>query len=812
MLRTLRLRAGLSQQELARLSGISQRGLRKIESQSTRPRATTVRLLAEALRLDDEQRDALFDAALPEVPDRPVPAVKPAQLPATTAAFLGRDEAVAAIVAAAATRRVLVVDGMAGIGKTTLATYCARRFEDRYPDGHLFIDLHGFHADIPPMSAPAALDRMLRDLGVAAERIPHDLDARAALYRSTLAGRRLVIVLDNAATEAQVRPLLPGDPGNLVLVTSRNKLPGLDDAWYLSLATLAESDAVELFRRVADRADDGDAVAEIVERCGRLPLAIRIAASRLSNRPHWTPQWLLDRLRSADSPLAELSRDHGGVAVAVELSYTDLDAESARFLRALGAGFGTDFDAHAAAALAGIATTRAEALLEQLLDANLVLAAETPGRFRFHDLIRQFADDKARAEATEADREAMRTRLLDRYRATAQRAAKTLNPHFTLEYAPTDDAELPPVDTMARAQRWFDAEHHNLILAVDHAFAHRDDEHVLNLTFALWAYLDRGDRHTEQEHVYRHAVTAAQRSGDEAAHARALNLLGLTLPRLGDTTGGMRSLELSLQIRRRIDDHNGVAATLNNLAQAVARIGGLGEAIRLYRECAAVADANGHEALEAMAHTSLGECLLRVGEYDEARDLIARAIAAYTRMDHGWELQRARYTMARLLQAVGEPTRAYEIHVEVLRSCRDYATTAPMAHVLRSMAGAKRELGELDESLALAEAALDAIEGRSSFVEADCLNELGRTHLAMGDPAAARDAHERAITVAERAGMVQERAEARHGLARAVAALGDPAKALGYATEAWEVLESIGVVEADELRRLVDELTASLAR
>jgi DNA-binding SARP family transcriptional activator len=357
--------------------------------------------------------------------------VVPRQLPADLTTFIGREKELDQLDAPASGADspgselvIAAIDGMGGIGKTALAVHAAHRLADRFPDGQLFIDLKGFTERQAPVEPAEALQRLLVALGVPGQQIPSELEDRAGLRRSALAGRRMLIVLDNAATAAQVTPLLPGAPGCLVMVTSRRRLAGLSaDTREVSLDMLPAADAVTLFTRVAgpDRtADEPDGLAaELVELCWRLPLAVSIAASLLRSHPAWTLADLIDRLRDGHQRLAELADGPRSVRVVLQASYQHLATDLQRFYRLLGLHPGPDIDAYAAGALAGTTPGQARRLLDRLLDERL-LQEPAPGRYAFHDLVRGHATDTATTAEPEPARTAAVGRLLDYYGAPQQ--------------------------------------------------------------------------------------------------------------------------------------------------------------------------------------------------------------------------------------------------------------------------------------------------------------------------------------------------------------------------------------------------------
>ncbi|MGV9595431.1 ATP-binding protein [Streptosporangium sandarakinum] len=404
LLRGWRERALMTQEQLADKAGLNVRTVRRLENGGLwRPRSRSVVLLAQALGLDGAERALLTAAARGSSPaggddpagTRPPSAavIVPRQLPAGLTSPAGRDRELAALEDHDGDAPPVVsLDGMAGSGKTALAVHAAHRLAPGFPDGQLFVDLHGHARATAPIEPEEALARMLRALGVPGGDVPEHLDDRAALYRSVLAGRRVLIVLDDAADEHQIHPLLPGGPGCRVIVTCRRRLNGPGDTRNLSLDLLSPAAAVTLFTDVAGRdrvaGVPGDVLDEVVARCGLLPLAVRVAADRLRAHPTWTVRHLLDRL--ATDRLGELRAGRHDVAAELDLSYDRLPADLRRAYRLLGSYDGACFGADTAAALLETTASRAERLLERLLDAHLLLEA-APGRYRLHGLVREHA-------------------------------------------------------------------------------------------------------------------------------------------------------------------------------------------------------------------------------------------------------------------------------------------------------------------------------------------------------------------------------------------------------------------------------------
>ncbi|WP_432879140.1 BTAD domain-containing putative transcriptional regulator [Kribbella sp. CA-245084] len=568
------------------------------------------------------------------------------ELPYDGAAFVGRDDVLKRVVDALRTAgpAVVAIDGMAGVGKTALAVRAARQLADVYPDGRLFIDLHGYTPGHEPVSALQALDRLLRTLSVPADRIPADLEERAALWRSELAGRRILVVLDNAPDSAAVRPLLASGPRCGVLVTSRRQLTGLDATARLALDVLRPEDARELLAEIvgADRAGSADAAADVVDRCGYLPLAIRVAGARLRHRPSWTIEHLSKRLDAEDRRLAELSTDSGGVSPAFALSYEHLPPDQQRLFRLLGAMTGQDIEMYAAAALADLDVVEAEDLLEQLVDANLLLQLR-PGRFQFHDLLRQYA----RTLAPEPD--AVR-RLLDYYLyATAEASAAIFSSRPQPLPEPTP-VRLPQFDSAADGLEWIDAEGANVLatlmsaesspehvwrtgLAVASCFFQRGRVYEMDEALQLALRAAVGDAEAESRVLlsigslgrYRLGAEASLRTlqeardklpadADLALRARLLASIGYSLAKLSPDDEALAVLREALEVGRRAGDQSIASRVLAYLGATYGDRREFTQALVAYQDSLELGD----PAVQAEVLNGIGECLLELDRVDEA--------------------------------------------------------------------------------------------------------------------------------------------------------------------------------------------------
>ncbi|MCR6485050.1 winged helix-turn-helix domain-containing protein [Amycolatopsis sp. OK19-0408] len=631
-------------------------------------------------------------------------------LPGDIADFAGREAelarllAVRAGVARTAPTAVVIeaIDGMAGIGKTTLAIHAAHRLAGDYPDARLFLDLHGHTSGQPPVTPAAALDTLLRALGVPAEKIPHDADARAALWRAELAGRSALVVLDNAADAAQVRPLLPGSPGTLLLITSRRRLLDLEPARVLSLDVLPEADAIALFTGIVadDRlADDPDGVREVVELCGHLPLAIRIAAARLRSRPVWTVRHLAGRLRQATRPLAELSAGDRSVAAAFALSYRQLDPARQRMFRLLGLNPGPDVDVPAAAALAGTTAAEAERLLESLVDDHLLQQPVT-GRFRFHDLVRQHARTTALAEEPEPARRAALRRLVGFHLHTGHRGSRLLD----RQHPPIDVGEPPagcvpaPLADDAAAMSWFDVNHECVLAARQAAEDAGWDTSVWQLAWTLDNFHYRRGYLQANITSWLAGLAAAERLRDVAVRARAHRRLGLVYGPFGKPAEALHHLNRSLVLTGEIGDTLGQAGVHFVLAlhwinekDDERALGHATSALELYR-------ALGDPKWEARAFSMIGACQSRLGRHREARAQAEAGLALCREREDVYGEADALDSLATIARESGHHGDALGRSREALALWRHLDNTYRQAGTLAAIGDAHRALDECDRA------------------------------------------------------------------------------------------------------------------
>jgi DNA-binding SARP family transcriptional activator/tetratricopeptide (TPR) repeat protein len=808
-----------------------------VEELGVEPSADLAELHEQILRGDPEL-DPATAAARPE----PRPGVVPRNdLPRDLSDFTGRHTELHQLLTdarpGATATRVVAIDGMPGVGKTVLAVHAAHRLAGRYRDGQLFLDLHGHTAGRAPLEPAGALARLLTALGVPEAAVPQDAEAGAALWRAECDGRSLVIVLDNALDAEQVRPLLPGSARCLVLVTSRRRLFGLDGVDPLSLDVLDPSTAAALFVRVAGphRAQEPPAdLAEAVALCGRLPLALRVAAARLRSRPAWTVADLNRRLR-AHRDRAEPDTDHREVTAAFALSYEQLEPEQQRMFRLLGLLPGGDTDGSAAAALADRTEDEALDLLDLLLDCHL-LQQRARDRFGLHDLLRDHARRTVTVQEAAPRREAAQRRLLDHYRWRATAAMDAMVPQEKA-LRPTVELLGPGFADSARALAWLDAERANLVAA---SALGEFPGHQRDLSTILARYLERGAHYGDAIAVHSAALAATRTLGDPAAQSNALRFLGLIVMHQGRYEQALEHLHESLRVAEDLPPALGQVATLLNIGVALGRAGRLDEALDHFGRGLTRSRELGAQVQEGTALTNVGVILRRQGRYAEALERLDEALVIKERLDdrigisivrdnlgvlcrrlgrldeaaghhdRALELDREgndRFGEATTLDNLGlvherrgELDRAAELFEQALELCREIENGAGEAIALGNLGSVHRARGELDRALARHQEAVE-LAGRleGSLVLAEQRNNLGETLCAAGRPEQALTEHRAALALAEECGDPYEVARAHADLGTAGHRLGDEPSARAHHATALAGYRALGVPEAAEL-------------
>jgi len=708
--------------------------------------------------------------------DPQFPPVVPRQLPADVSSFVDRKPEIRALDrlisdrpkrSSAAARSfpvaVVVITGSAGVGKTALALHWAHRIRDRFPDGEIYANLRGYDTG-PPITADVVLDRILRDLGVSAPHIPAELDVRAAMFRSLVAERRVLIVLDNVADVSQVRPIIPGAPGPFLVITSRSQLPGLairDGAQSVRLDIFQESDAVALLRKVTRTGRRRDTAAELTELarlCARLPLALRIAAERAVSRPTMQLAELITDLRDASQLWDALSLGEEPHTEAVRTvfawSYRDLSEEAACLFRVLGIHRGPDISLPTAAAAAAVPVRTARRALDILLGAFLVDSIR-PGRYQLHDLLRAYALDQARTVDSDDARLQVLDRILRWYIATASQASRLLSAgdRFDVEVPPVDGPDPITLEDPAAALAWFDTERPNLVAnaqaALDAGLHRRAWQlamvlspiHVQHFTFDDWSVLSEI------------AVSAAEQMNDQEALASALSYRGKYLFRRRLLDEAFAAHSRALAIREQIGDERGICESFNSLGLVNLHLRRFTEASRFFERAANSARNIGDQRWDGLGRMNLAETHLESGNPEVALRIITPLTEFFSNLHNP----------------------AYEGNAYWLLS---------WAH---------RLLGNYSDALTAITSALEIAEQASNRMwEAFWLIEAARVHLASGDAAEAMQCCRMASSLERQIGDASREATALDCTGEVLLAAGKAEDAAAFHLEAARMHQLAG--------------------
>lgn len=770
--------------------------------------------LAEVLGVEPgpELQDAQARVLRGEVPDarssRPAAAASrtpvPAQLPADVAGFTGRAEYLRqldAMLSADGGRPPTVIAGTAGVGKTALALHWAHRVAGRFGDGQLYVDLRGY-ADPPPLDPLQALAVLLGGLGVETHRVPVHLDAAAGLYRSLLAGKQVLVVLDNAHDAEQIRPLLPGQATCLALVTSRDRLTGLvatNGARRLTLDVLAPGEATALLGKLLGEGRTGAprAVDELARLCARLPLALRIAAANLAGRPGQTIAGYLDELRH--DRLAELAVEgdpHAAVQVAFGRSYRRLAADRRRLFRLLGLAPGPDVSVPAAAALAGISRERTWRLLDGLVAAHLV-EPRGPGRFGMHDLLREYAHEQALQEDPPGQRTAAVRRLYDWYLRAADAAAAMLFPDKLRLPGPAGRREsaVPPaeLDGPASALAWLEAERLNLVAAVQHAAAHGPHPAAWRLADALRGYLWLRRHTSDWLLVARAGLTAAGSAGDLHAQAACRLSLGDVHQAIGHYRPAIRHYTAALTLARQTGWANLEAVCLAELGMVHWWSGDLQEAAAWDSLALDRYGQIGKRGSQATVLVNYSLAARNMGRLREAARRQRRALALHRRLGSPQGMANALGHLGVTLHDLGRLDRAHQRLTNALTLYDQVGDRFGQTWVRCALAGVHRDCGRHDQALEAAESALRlAGEIAHRSVQAAAHSTLASVHRCLGHDRQAIGHDQQAVDLARRTETRAVEAQALCGLAAAYEHTAQPLRAVDLAGQARTLAAQAG--------------------
>jgi DNA-binding SARP family transcriptional activator len=736
-------------------------------------------------------------AARPEpVTGRPTPR----QLPNDVAGFTGRGDALELLDTVPAgtehgTAAIAVIEGSAGVGKTALAVHWAHRVANRFPDGQLYVNLRGYGpgAPMPPIEA---LAQFLRALAIPAEHVPTDVDEGAALYRSLLAGRSMLILLDNAGSADQVRPLLPAGSTCLVLVTSRERLRGLaalDGARLLTLDVLTPEDAVALLVRHRVAAEVPSAVAELAKLCAYLPLALRIAAANLAGHPGADVAAYTDELAHGNR-LARLAVDDDqqvAVQAAFDLSYQAMPADAQRLFRLLGLVRSPDITPGAAAALANLTETQAARLLDRLARAHL-LAEPAPGRYTCHDLLRLYARGRAGAEEPEAD--AAIIRLLGWYSSATDAAARLLYPRLLPGGSASQRPDLVPFADSDSALRWLDRERTNLVATVQHAAERGSEPAAWLLSDALGGYFWMRLHGIDWLATTRAGLAAARAAGDDRGQTAMLIGLGNAHLYLGQYQEAITCHRRAAELARHTEWLAGLASALGCLGIATWQAGRLPDAVGHLTEALAVnRQRTDARASHAANLGDLGSVHYEMGGLRQSVDFNVEALEIERAIGNriGEAIKLANLAEAR--HALGASASALDNVTEAIRIIRDTGQRTIEPESLRILATVHRDAGRSAEALDAANSALAANEEAGyARGQTDGLNTLGTIYRHLGRFQDSVDHHERALAMSRDTRSRYPETEALIGLAETWRHLGDLDRARSNAEPAVALATKIG--------------------
>ena len=749
------------------------------------------------------------------------------QLPADTRVFTGREQELdrlTALVGQAPAGNdagmvvISAIDGMGGIGKTTLAVHCAHRVRDQFPDGQLFIDLQGYATDREPLSAGDGLDFFLRAMGVPAQAIPQDLGRRSAFYRDRLAGTRTLIILDNAASAAQVRPLLPHTPGSLVLVTSRRRLAGLDDADFLTLDVLPPADAAVLLHRAAGPGripEHHPAVPELLALCGHLPLAVQIVGARLRHHPDLRIEQVIGQLRDEAVRLGQLVDEDRSLTAVFDSSYAALPEPERRAMLLLGLVPGQDFEVFAAANLLGTDPRAAEHLLESLIDQNL-LVQYGAGRYRMHDLVRAYCRNLSTGARGEA--EAAMDRLLDYYQYTAAVAGKYLDRHGRPGPMPAaPGGAVPALPDRPRALAWLRAEKSNLVAAFRPGKV--APRRLIALAGAMAPFFGLDDSWSQAADVYQAAADAARDLGLRLEEANALWDLGRIRHGAGDMASTAALYEQALAAYRDVGDRRGEANILFFSARADLDRGQRASAEAFGRQALALYQDLGDRRGEAKCLVELAGTRLVAGDKDAARELDERALAFFQEtgdqvgeasvlvkiaqlalqqegpgaaarycerslalaqgVDNPLTEGRTRWILGTAYRMAGDLTAAAAQQEQARAMFRGLGSRTGEGYALLETGRTKYEAGEFAEADQALELSLAVfLKNGNRLTEANIRRDLGRVRHAVGDWSGAQDQLAQSVALFREIGDPQGEAEALNSTAGLLADTAGPAQGL----------------------------------
>ena len=709
--------------------------------------------------------------------DLPAPARAAATrtLPRDSAAFSGRGRELAQLLAGIDSRAasgavvgIHAIDGMAGIGKTTFAVHAAHQLADSFPDGQFFLPLHAHTPGQRPVDPADALASLLLTAGLAPQQIPPGLEARAARWRDQVAGKKILLLLDDAVSHEQIRPLLPGTAGSVVWITSRRRLTALQDATVISLDTLPPDEAAALLARLVARSGIGagdPAVGEMARLCGYLPLAIGMLASQLRHHPTWSAGQLAAELVAARDRLALLRAENLSVAAAFGLSYADLTPGPRRLFRRLGLVPGADFDAYAAAALDGTGLDQARRCLDELYDQHL-LAEPAPGRYQLHDLLREHARALAAADNL-AESDAAAGLLLDYYLHTALAAGRHFRARASAARRPPPGrppAQSSDVSTSRRAGAWLEAERANLHAAVNYAASHGRPEHAIAIPAAISGFLSARGHWDQSAALCQTALAAARRAGDRLGEADALAELGVLQRDMGNYAAAT-TLVQALALYEEAGDLPSQAFALQRLGFLHVVVGDYPAAAASHQQALALARSAGNRRGQAWALGGLGLVQQLTGDYPPAAASHQQALALFSDLGDLHGQAQVLNALGVVQQETGDYPAAAASQHRALALFRDIGHRLGQAYALNDLGLVQQETGDYPAAAASHQQALAlSTDLGNRLGQAEALNRLGELSLRTSATSQARGQHTRALAIARDISAAPEEARALEGI------------------------------------------------
>jgi tetratricopeptide (TPR) repeat protein len=720
--------------------------------------------------------------------------------------------------------RIGAIDGMAGAGKTAFAVHAAHKLASRFPDGQLFVRLHGHTPGHRPAEPADVLAALLLADGIAPQQVPQDIETREELWRDRMAGRRTLLLFDDASGSDQLLPLLPGTAGTLVLVTSRHRLPVLSDALAVTVDVMDAGEAARLLVKLAGRpglvAGD-DAVGRLAELCGFLPLAISLMAGQLKHHRSWTVAYQAAELEAATDRLAMMTAENLSVAAAFDLSYRTLPPACQRLLRRLGLHPGTDFDAYAAAALDGTDLGITRTTLDELFAYHLI-DEPVQGRYRFHDLIRAYARNLAAADPA-PDRDQALDRLLGYYLHTARAADRHLarrTPARPPELAQGPPQCAPDLPARKDAVSWMDSERQTLHAAVDYAAAHGRPIHAIAISAAMHGYLCGQGHWIQALTLHRTALESAEHANEPAAEAGALIDLGTIQRLIQEYPAAVAGITRALELYRGLGNRLGEATARNELAilqyltsDYQAAIASFTAALELFRD-------SGDRLGEADALDYLGFVKYLAGDYPAATSYLESALEVSRDLSNRAKEASSRHHLGSVLARTGDYPAAMANLEGALELVRSLGNPLGEAHALYGLADVQARSGDhrgAAESRAQALLLYRRLGDRLG--EANALNDLGTGQHQAGNYAAAAANLDRALHLYQEIGSQLGEANARTNLAAGQLDTGGYDAATANLTRALQLYRSVGnrfgeaaaITNLGEARHLAGDQQAAVA-